>query len=107
MESRSNNSELTRLFNPIQLGDVTLRNRIVCSPVSINCATSSGAVTADVIDFYVAMGSSGVGLVTIGATSVSEEGSATQNSMHIGPPELTPGLRELSEAIRRTGAKSQ
>lgn len=94
----------SRLVSPVRLGPVTLRNRLVASPVSINMATADGAVTPDIIDFYRTLGDAGTGLVTIGATAVSPEGGSTGNGMHIGPPALTPGLTDLARAVKATGA---
>jgi len=93
-----------RVFEPVAVGGLTLRNRIVGSPVSTNMAEEDGTVTPEVLHFYTAMGRSGAGMVTIGATAVTAEGGSTANGMHIGERRHAPGLRQLAAAVKATGA---
>jgi len=95
---------LRQVFSPIKIGASTSANRIVCSPISINRADGRGHVSDDIVEFYTAMGKSGAGLVTIGASAVSPEGGSTTNGMRVGPQEFEPGLRRLASSVRETGA---
>ena len=96
--------DLDAALEPIAIGGREARNRVVCSPISTNMAEADGRVTDDVVDFYSTMGKAGVGMVTIGGTSVSPEGGVAANGMRIGPDRLNPGLRRLAHAVRETGA---
>ena len=98
-------ANLDTLLSPYRVGGRKFRNRLVCSPISVNLAGIDGSVTDDLVKFYGSMGNTGVGMVTIGATAVSEAGGGTANGMHIGPPKLNAGLVRLSEAVKETGAK--
>ena len=92
------------LKQEIFLGKTKLRNRIASSPVSINKATLKGEVTDDIISFFSNLAKNNLGMVTIGATAVSTEGGDTRNGMHIGQNIHLPGLRELSDSIKKEGA---
>ncbi|MBF0129122.1 MAG: NADH:flavin oxidoreductase [Alphaproteobacteria bacterium] len=98
--------DLSPLLAPFRLGGLEMRNRIVCSPISINLADGRGHVSDFVVQFYAMMGKTGVGMVTIGASSVSPEGGSTNTGTHVGKPEFEPGLRRLADAVRETGALS-
>jgi 2,4-dienoyl-CoA reductase-like NADH-dependent reductase (Old Yellow Enzyme family) len=76
--------DLAAAFAPIVLAGHRLRNRIVASPMSTNMANRDGSISDDLIDFYAGMGWGGCGMVTIGGTSVSTEGSCSANGTHIG-----------------------
>ncbi|SIS76001.1 oxidoreductase [Insolitispirillum peregrinum] len=93
-----------RITRPLATVAGPLRNRLVCSPVSVNLADPSGAVNDEILHFYTSMARSGAGLVTIGATSVSPEGGSTEHGLKIGPPALDDGLRQLASAVKACGA---
>jgi mycofactocin system FadH/OYE family oxidoreductase 2 len=60
---------LPRLFSPITLGNVTLRNRIVSTAHNTGL-TDGGRLTDRLIAYYEARARGGVGLVIMGSTSV-------------------------------------
>ncbi len=97
---------LNMLFEPVNIGGLISANRLVCSPISINLAEQDGQVSDGIIRFYGAMAETGVGLVTIGASTVSVEGGSTANGMHIGPSKYEGGLKKLADTIRQKGVLS-
>lgn len=97
-------AELCNIWTPIEISGSVLRNRIVCSPISVNMANADGTVTPEVVNFYSLMARTGVGMVTIGATAVSPEGGSTDHGLHVGPSHFEPGLRRLARSVKSTGA---
>ena len=65
------------------LGDNKIKNRIASSPISTNMANDDGSVTNNIISYFGNLASNEIGMVTVGASSVSKEG-VTLNGMHIG-----------------------
>ena len=92
--------------SPIKLGNQTIRNRTVSSPVSINKANENGEVTDNIISFFSNLSKNNLGMITIGAVSVSEEGTDTKNGMRIGQDIYFDGLKKLASEIKKHGAKS-
>ena len=90
--------------SPIKLNDITIRNRTVSSPVSINMANTDGTVTKNIISYFSNLAANDLGMVTVGATSVSEEGGDTCNGMHAGEKKHFNGLKKLCEGIKNNGA---
>lgn len=96
--------DLARAFEPIELAGRRLRNRAVASPMSTNMANRDGTISDDLIDFYSGMGWGGCGMVTIGGTAVSPEGSCSANGTFIGPRHLLPSLTRLAREVKASGA---
>ena len=89
------NKKIDFTFKKFKLGNVILRNRIISSPISINMANRYGHVSKNIISFFSNLGKSGVGMVTIGAASVSQEGNDTKNGMVVGSKKFEKGLKLL------------
>lgn len=99
------NKKIDFTFKKFKLGNVILRNRIISSPISINMANRYGHVSKNIISFFSNLGNSGVGMVTIGAASVSQEGNDTKNGMVVGSKKFEKGLKLLSRSVKKTGSK--
>ncbi|MDP9112039.1 MAG: oxidoreductase, partial [Candidatus Eremiobacteraeota bacterium] len=91
------------LFDPITLRGVTLRNRIIVSPM---CGYSSTDGFANKWHF-VHLGSraiGGAGLVFTEAAAVSAEGRISPQDLGIYRDEHVPALREITSFIHEHGA---
>jgi len=65
-------TKFPHVYQPIQVGNMTLKNRIQYSPVVSNHAGyRSGTVTNELLEFVSAQAKTGAGLVTIGSTPVN------------------------------------
>jgi len=90
----------------IKLGEVEIKNRIVSSPLGINMANEDGSVTENIVSYFSNLAKNELGMVSVGAVAVSDEGGDTKNTMHIGKPDYTSGLKKLSSSIKSHGAMS-
>ncbi len=91
------------LFDPLSLGTVTLKNRVVVSPMSQYVA-QDGAVTAwhPVHLGRFAMG--GAGLVFTEAVAVEKRGRRTHGDLGLWHDGQIAGLAEVAQTIRSLGA---
>jgi 2,4-dienoyl-CoA reductase-like NADH-dependent reductase (Old Yellow Enzyme family)/thioredoxin reductase len=96
------------VFNPIKLGDLTLRNRIIQSPIGAPSLTPEGLLTPDSIAFFEARAAGGAAVVTIGESVVHTKTSLTRsrrlNVILLDAPEVYPSLGRAARAIKRHGA---
>ena len=103
MNDVSNADPRSALTSPLALRDVTLRNRIMISPM---CTYS--AVDGMLDDFHLvhlgrfAMG--GAGLVFIEATAVSERGRITHGCAGLWRDEQIAPMRRVADALHRYGS---
>jgi 2,4-dienoyl-CoA reductase-like NADH-dependent reductase (Old Yellow Enzyme family) len=91
-------------FAPVELGPVTLRNRII-KAATFEGRTPDHVVTDSLIDFHTEVAAGGVGMTTVAYLAVSREGCGTPNEIALSA-KAVPGLTRLTEAIHAEGAKA-
>src|SRR5277367_439896 len=89
-------------FSPVQLGPVTLRNRIIKAATSEG-RSPEGLVTDDLIAFHRSFADGGVGMTTVAYCCVSPEGASAPGQIVMSPQAL-PGLRRLTDTVHGAGA---
>ncbi len=97
-----------KLFEPITIGKVTLRNRLVFAPYETNYATEEGVVTQRQIDHYRRAAGGGVGLVVVEASNVNPDLASRSTKFVLGiySDKLIPGVQKLAQAIHGEGGKT-
>ncbi|MFY0757688.1 NADPH dehydrogenase NamA [Metabacillus dongyingensis] len=95
------------LFTPYTVKNVTLKNRIVMSPM---CMYSSHRESGMVEDFhithYISRAVGGAGLIMIEATSVTPQGRISPQDLGIWNDEHADGLAKLVDGMKQYGAKT-
>lgn len=86
---------------------MSLKNRIIMAPISTNLAAKDGTVCDGLISHYTERARGGTGLITVEnvciAYPLARHGAAQPR---IDNDAFIPGLRRLTEAIHRGGAKA-
>ncbi len=97
----------TKLFEPYQMKNVTLKNRIVMSPM---CMYSSTGQKGFVEDFhfthYISRAVGQVGLIMIEATAVTPQGRISAQDLGIWSDDHIFKLRKLVTSIKAYGAST-
>ncbi len=92
------------LFEPIQINQLELENRIYLPAMHMNMAKDH-EVTDQLIDFYVERARGGVSAICVGYATVDElSGMSTNIGAH--KDEFIPGLRRLAEGIQNNGSRA-
>ena len=91
------------VFTPIQIGPVTLRNRVIRSAAFENMAYGN-APSQDLYDYHVAVARGGVGMTTLAYASVNRSGLSFDGQLWMRE-EIVPGLRRITDAVHAQGAK--
>ena len=92
------------IFTPVQIGPVTLRNRIIRSAAFENMAYGNKP-SQDLMDYHVAVARGGVGMTTLAYASVSRSGLSFDGQLWMRE-EIVPALREITDAVHAQGAKA-
>jgi 2-enoate reductase len=102
--------EYSKLFEPIRIGKVEIKNRIAMAPMAIaGLTTPEGGFAPRAIDYYVERAKGGVGLIITGAAFADNETekvpthgtlSAAQNPRH-----FIETASELTKRVHEHGAK--
>ncbi len=92
-----------RLFSPLRIGSVTLRNRIVSSGHDTVMAVD-GFVTERLIAYQAARAAGGVGLIVVQVAGVHESARYTSHVLMATDDACIPGYRRLAEAVHGHGS---
>lgn len=87
------------LFDPVEIDNLRLKNRIVMPPMEIGKAGLDGGVTQEIIDHYVKRARGGVGLIIVEHTFVTLNGRLSPRQLGIYDDRLIAGFRLLADAI--------
>ena len=94
-----------KLFSPVQLGSLTLRNRIVFPPMSTKFAAADGTVTERMINYFEARARGGAGLITVEATYVHPSGNSFSRGLGLSDDRMIPGLKDMVSRMKKHGAR--
>ena len=92
------------LFEPIKLGNLEIKNRIMMAPMCMFVAKNG---IADDFHFthYTARAMGGVGLIVMEATGVEESGKITNNCLGLYRDDQIDGLRNIVLSAKKYGTK--
>jgi NADPH2 dehydrogenase len=95
------------LFTPYTIKNVTLKNRIVMSPMCMySCQNQDGKVENWHYTHYVSRAVGQVGLIVVEATAVTKQGRISPFDLGIWSDVHIPGLERLVSMIKEHGAKA-
>lgn len=95
-----------KLFEPIKIGTMELKNRIVMPPMGTNFSTEDGYATKRLINYHVERAKGGVGLIIVEGAYVEPRGKGSIRQLAVDHDNKIPGLKELATAIQANGAKA-
>ncbi|MDH5780146.1 MAG: NADH:flavin oxidoreductase, partial [Candidatus Bathyarchaeota archaeon] len=90
------------LLDPIKIGSLPLRNRIVMPPMATGLATTQGAVTEELIKHYVRRAKA-LGLLIVEHSYVARGGRISSRQLGVFDDSLIAGLRKLTESVHALG----
>jgi len=94
----------SKIFTPVRIGPVTLRNRVIRSAAFENMAYGNNP-SQDLKDYHVAVARGGVGMTTLAYASVNRSGLSFDGQLWLRE-EIVPALRDITDAIHAEGAKA-
>jgi 2,4-dienoyl-CoA reductase (NADPH2) len=98
-------TKFTHLFSPLQLGQLSLKNRITMAPLYLGYAGEGGTVSRLLLNYYQEMAKSGVALVVVeNATVDHPDGSGANRTIRADTDDNLETLKQLAETIQEEGA---
>jgi len=92
--------QLPELFTPIQVGGITLPNRIAVSPMC-QYSADDGSMTDWHLAHLISMACSGAGLIMVEATGVTREGRISHNCTGLYSEHNEAAMKRVLDACRR------
>lgn len=97
-----------KLFTPIKIGGVELKNRIVMAPMHDGLGSTGGDVSERAIEYYAARAKGGTGLIITGFTVVCPDelcGTAAAGQSHLTTLDNKNAFQYLAERIHEYDCK--
>ncbi len=91
---------ITKLFEPITVGPVTVPNRLVMTAMHLNY-TPGGEVTDRLIEFYRARALGGAGFIIVGGAEINDQSSGWDSFLSVKEDTMIAGLSRLTEAVHK------
>lgn len=95
-----------KLFSEGKIGKITLKNRLVMSPMGIGLAELDGSPSEDMIAFYEARAAGGAGLIIPEITRINDvNGVGLMRQLSVTKDRHIKPLSRLANAVHKHGAK--
>lgn len=95
----------SKLFTPIVINGLHIKNRIVKAPTMESMSTEDGAPTDRLVKHYTRAAKGGSGLLMMGLCSVSREGRAYPRESGIYDDKMVPEWKRFTDAVHEAGGK--
>ncbi|MCB1614843.1 MAG: FAD-dependent oxidoreductase [Pseudomonadales bacterium] len=96
--------ECEKLFSPVSIGGMQLKNRLVMSPMTTDYGNEDQTPSQRLIDYLSARARGGVGLITAEVCTVDIKHRYLQRSLTLGGDEYIGFHKVLTDEIHRHGA---
>lgn len=94
----------SKLFTPVKIGPVEIRNRTIRSAAFENMCVDN-APSQKLFDYHTAVARGGIGMTTVAYASINQSGLSFNGQLWMRD-EVVPKLKELTDAIHAAGAKA-
>ncbi|PLR94473.1 NAD(P)/FAD-dependent oxidoreductase [Bacillus sp. T33-2] len=95
---------MSKLFTPLQIGPLTIKNRFMMAPMENGLAGDGGVVNERIILFFEERAKNEVGIILTGSVGVSPEGRGLPTQLSIYDDRFIPGLKQLTDAVHEAGS---
>ncbi len=96
-------AELSKLFSPVNIGNLSIKNRMALAPMDVGMINPDGSLTERVVDYYEERARGGVGLIITQFTSVVDDQRMDSPGVFSG--RQVAGLNYLAETVQEYGAR--
>ena len=96
-----------KLFEPLNVGSITLKNRLVMTPMSSHMSFENHTATARMARYYATRAAGGFGLIETGYMSISRQGLAGPAQCAIYTDEHEAGIALIAAAVHETAPNAK
>jgi len=94
----------SKLFSPLKVGSLTLRNRVGMAPMSMDYEAADGTIPKRLADIFVRRAEGGTGYVVIDAVTVDSKYQYIGNTTSLDSDNLVPQFKEFADRVKATGS---
>ena len=94
------------LFDPVQVGPVRLKNRLVMPPMANNLANADGTLSPASIAYYTERARGGIGMIIVECSAIGfPRGLIVERQPNVASRNVMPDWRRLAEGVHSFGTK--
>jgi 2,4-dienoyl-CoA reductase-like NADH-dependent reductase (Old Yellow Enzyme family) len=97
--------DLHALFEPLQVGPMSVPNRLVMAPMERNYAHADGTVSERTLAHYARRAEGGVGWIDVESTFVDPVGRGRTHQLGLYDDRCVDGFRSLADRVHAAGAR--
>lgn len=98
--------EYSKLFSPMKIGEVEIKNRVVMAPMCMGFGQYNGCATEKMMNYYEQRAKGGVGLIITEITRIDDiTGASSYGQLALSHDYQIEPLREMVRHIHRHGCK--
>jgi 2,4-dienoyl-CoA reductase-like NADH-dependent reductase (Old Yellow Enzyme family)/thioredoxin reductase len=94
---------LNHLFQPIRVGTMELKNRVVMCPMGTNFADTTSMPTDGMVAYYAERAKGGIGLIIVEHTTMETRGKWSPRGAGIWDDRFVPGWKKVVDAVHAQG----
>ncbi|HVI42498.1 MAG TPA: hypothetical protein VM577_17735, partial [Anaerovoracaceae bacterium] len=94
-----------KLFTPMEIGSMKLKNRIVMGPMTLGFESEDGTIDERYRDFWEARAKGGVGLIILDVVTVDKDVPYSGNTIGLYDDNLVPPLKKFVDQLHTYGAR--
>ena len=98
-------NKYAKLFEPMKIGKITLKNRLIMAPMGTFTPMQDGTESEEGIAYYEERARGGIGMIIIGAQFLNEKTAQGGPTMAVDNNRAIPKATVLCERVHRWGAK--
>ena len=96
-----------KLFTPVKIGPMEIKNRFVMPAMGTNLALHSGEAGDELISYYTERARGGFGLLILECCAVRYDGRSLVNECGLWDDSLIPSYERLTGSVHREGQRSR
>jgi 2,4-dienoyl-CoA reductase-like NADH-dependent reductase (Old Yellow Enzyme family) len=98
---------MSQLLKPLEVGKLTLSNRLVMPPMATSKAEPDGKISREILDYYNEKSKGGhISLIIIEHSFIKQDGKASNQQLSVADDSVVEGLKELANIIHSNGSKA-
>lgn len=98
--------EYSKLFSPMKIGNVEIKNRVVMAPMCMGFGQYNGCATEKMMDYYEERAKGGVGLIFTEITRINDvTGASSFGQLGMSHDYQIPALKKMADRIHKHGCK--
>lgn len=95
-----------KLFSPMNIGDIKVKNRLVMAPMGIGLANLDGSASEDMIEYYEQRARGGAGIIIPEITRVNDvHGAGELRQLSVTKDRNVASIAKLANAVHKHGSK--